>query len=92
MQVAVYRPDGQVCAWQATVLFSDDAAQFAAMQQLTRKHAQLTQQKGQLQQKQQEAAAGLQQAQAELRTAEKAAERLQRGVSEAAGVSCKQLG
>lgn len=69
-----------MAVWQATVLFTDDAAQFAAMQALTHRHAELTQQRGRLLEKQQEAAGAAQQAAQELRDAEKAAEKLQRVV------------
>ena len=72
------REDGQVALWQATVLFSDDAAQFAAMQRLTQRHAELTKQRSLLQDQQQAASSTAEQAAAGLRNAEKAAERLQR--------------
>ena len=62
------------------VLFSDDAAQFAAVQQLTQRHAELTQRRGELLDKQRAAGSAHKQAGAELRSAEKAADRLQRSV------------
>ena len=80
-----------MAVWHASVLFSDDAAQFAAMQQLTHRHAELTKQKALITEQQQSASSTAEQASAELRNAEKAAERLARMVGACLiGVVCSQ--
>lgn len=86
----VRREDGQIVAWQLAVLFSDDAAQFAAMQRLTQRHAELLQQKEELVQQQRAADSAADKAAADLAGAEKGVARLARQVCNA-NVACQEV-